>query len=52
MKSTDWKSIGELSGIAAIAASLMFVGLQMLQTHEIVLASLGQKPQYGRSPGS
>ena len=29
MKKTDWKQIAELVGIAAIVASLLFVGLQM-----------------------
>ena len=29
MKNVDWKSIAELIGIAAIVASLIFVGLQM-----------------------
>jgi hypothetical protein len=42
MKNTDWKSIAELIGIAAIVASLIFVGLQMRQTHEIALATLYQ----------
>ena len=42
MKNTDWKSIAELIGIAAIVASLIFVGLQMKQTHEIALATLYQ----------
>ena len=31
MKSGDWKSIAEFIGIAAIVASLVFVGLQMRQ---------------------
>ena len=31
MKSTNWKDIAELIGIAAIVASLVFVGLQMRQ---------------------
>ena len=38
MKKTDWKSIAELIGIAAIVASLIFVGLQMRQSHEIAIA--------------
>ena len=42
MKKTDWKSIAELIGIAAIVASLIFVGMQMRQTHEIALATLYQ----------
>ena len=39
MKNTDWKSIAELIGIAAIVASLIFVGLQMRQSQEIAVAS-------------
>ena len=42
MKNTSWKDIAELIGIAAIVASLIFVGLQMRQTHEIALATLYQ----------
>ena len=38
MKKTDWKDIAELIGIAAIVASLIFVGLQMQQTREIALS--------------
>lgn len=34
----DWKSVAELVGIAAIVGSLIFVGLQMKQSHEIALA--------------
>jgi hypothetical protein len=37
VKSTNWKDIAELVGIAAIIASLLFVGLQMKQTQEIAL---------------
>ena len=29
MKDTNWKDVAELIGIAAIVASLIFVGLQM-----------------------
>ena len=38
MKDTNWKDIAELVGVAAIVASLIFVGLQMRQSHEIALA--------------
>ena len=38
LKSGDWKSIAELIGIAAIVASLIFVGLQMRQSHDIALS--------------
>ena len=39
MKSTNWKDKAELIGIAAIVASLIFVGLQMKQSQEIALAA-------------
>ena len=39
MKKTNWKDIAELIGIAAIVASLVFVGLQMRQSQEIALAT-------------
>ena len=42
MKKKDWKDIAELIGIAAIVASLIFVGLQMKQTQEIALADAYQ----------
>ena len=38
MIKSDWKAIAELIGIAAIVASLIFVGLQMKQSHEIAIA--------------
>ena len=38
MKHYDWKSIAELVGIAAIVASLVFVGLQLKQSQEIAIA--------------
>ncbi len=38
MKSKDWKDIAELVGIAAIVASLIFVGLQMRQDQKIAQA--------------
>ena len=37
MKSAGWKDIAELAGIAAIVASLIFVGLQMRQDQEIAI---------------
>ena len=41
MKNTDWKGIAELVGIAAIVASLVFVGLQMQQDRQLARAELG-----------
>ncbi len=38
MKTRDWKDIAELIGIAAIVASLIFVGLQMRQDQSIAIA--------------
>ena len=38
VKRHDWKDIAELIGIAAIVASLIFVGLQMKQSQEIAIA--------------
>lgn len=38
MKSGNWKDTAELIGIAAIVASLIFVGLQMRQEQEIAQA--------------
>ncbi len=38
MAKSNWKDIAEIIGIAAIVASLIFVGLQMKQSHEIALA--------------
>ena len=35
MKSTSWKDIAELTGIAAIVASLVFVGMQLQQDRGI-----------------
>ena len=37
MKSTNWKEIAELEGIAAIVVSLIFVGLQLRQEQEIAI---------------
>ena len=42
MKNRDWKDIAEIAGIGAIVASLVFVGLQMRQSHEIALVTLYQ----------
>ncbi len=42
MKYTSWKDIAELIGIAAIVASLIFVGLQMRQDQEIAIAEVSQ----------
>lgn len=36
----DWKNIAELIGIAALIASLLFVGLQLQQDREIATAQL------------
>jgi hypothetical protein len=40
MKKTDWKDTVELVGIAAIVASLIFVGLQMKQAQDIAYSEL------------
>jgi len=37
LNTTNWKDIGELIGIAAIVASLIFVGLQMRQSQRIAI---------------
>jgi hypothetical protein len=42
MKKTDWKGFAELVGIAAIVASLMFVGLEIRQTQTALMASTYQ----------
>ena len=39
MKTNNWKDIAELVGIAAIVASLVFVGLQMRQSQGIAIAN-------------
>jgi len=39
MAQKSWRDIGELIGIAAIVASLVFVGLQLKQSQEIALAT-------------
>jgi hypothetical protein len=42
VKNTSWKGIAELIGIAAIVASLLFVGLQMKQSQDIALSAAYQ----------
>ena len=39
MSGTNWKDTAELIGIAAIVASLIFVGLQMKQSQDIAIAA-------------
>ena len=39
MKPTNWKDTAELIGIAAIVASLIFVGLQLKQSHDIAISN-------------
>ena len=39
MNSTNWKDIAELVGISAIVASLVFVGLELRQSHQIAIAA-------------
>lgn len=41
MKSTNWKDTAEIIGIAAIVASLVFVGMQMRQDRILARAELG-----------
>ena len=41
MKSTNWKDVAELTGIVAIVASLVFVGMQMQQDRIHARAELG-----------
>ena len=38
MKSTNWKDTAELIGVAAIVASLIFVGLQLKQERDLAIA--------------
>jgi hypothetical protein len=40
MKNSSWKDYAEIAGIAAIVASLIFVGLQMRQDRVIAVASV------------
>jgi len=42
MQSTNWKDIAELIGLAAIVASLIFVGLELRQTQSALMASTYQ----------
>lgn len=39
MTQTSWKDVAELTGIAAIVASLVFVGLEMRQSQDIAVAA-------------
>ena len=43
MKFKEWNEIAELVGIAAIVASLIFVGLQMKQSQEIAVGTQYQE---------
>jgi hypothetical protein len=43
MSPGNWKDIAELIGIAAIVASLIFVGLQMQQSQEIAMGAQYQE---------
>jgi len=36
---TNWQGLAELIGIAAIVASLIFIGLELRQSHRIAIAS-------------
>jgi hypothetical protein len=38
LRTTNWKDIAELVGIAAIVASLVFVGMQMKQSQQLAFA--------------
>ncbi len=40
MKSVNWRALAEVVGIAAIVASLIFVGLQLRQSQDIALSEL------------
>ena len=42
MVSANWKGIAELFGVAAIVASLIFVGMQLKQTLEIAVSAAYQ----------
>ena len=39
MKFSQWKDVAELTGLVAIVASLIFVGLQLKQSQDIALAT-------------
>jgi len=41
MKPVNWRALAEVVGIAAIVASLIFVGLQLRQSQDIALSELG-----------
>jgi len=43
VKSISWKEYAELIGIAAIVASLIFVGMQMKQSQEIAASAIYQE---------
>ena len=43
MKTTSWRAIAELAGVAAIVASLIFVGLQLKQSQDIAVAAQYQE---------
>ena len=43
MASANWQDIAEVVGIAAIVASLVFVGLQMRQDHVVARSELGAR---------
>ena len=42
MKAIDWRGVAELVGIAAIIASLIFVGFQLRQEQRIAVSQIGQ----------
>ena len=42
MNNSNWKDTAELIGIAAIVASLVFVGMQMKQSQDIALSQASQ----------
>jgi hypothetical protein len=42
LKTTSWKDLAELVGIAAIVASLIFVGLELQQSRAVALAEVHQ----------
>jgi hypothetical protein len=41
MKKTSWKKFAELIGIAAIVASLIFVGVELRQSRQIAMNEIG-----------
>ena len=43
MKTSNWKDIAELFGVASIVASLIFVGLQLKQSQKIAIADVYQQ---------